>query len=237
VSTPVLVCFPHAGATSAVYRHWSPLTGGFDVVHLDRPGRGRGPTSVGPSAALPEAVAASAAYLISRLKGQRTWIAFGHSFGAAMAAAVVTEVTTRGVPAPALTVLSCGPAPRHQDPRNPAADLDDDQLNEHLLGLGETGRSTLEGPLGTIIRRHFRQDQALRAQLAQGAVGLRLSGPVLTVAARSDRFVPAGHVRAWKDYSTGTTAHVDVDGGHFAVVRDPAPVLDLARSALSGVAA
>lgn len=222
---PALLCFPHAGAASFALKHWPGLAPGFDVVFIDRPGRvGKTGHRCDPGD-LGTAVRHSAALVEEQLNAPaRPWIALGHSFGASMAAATVSHLVSKGTPSPAMVVLSCCAAPTHQDRHDTTAGLDDAQLDEHILDIGNTDPQVLQGPVGAILRRRFRQDQALRAQFVAGHEALKLDCPMLTVAARQDPFVSPEQVADWGAHTTGTVEHLLVEGGHFAVVEDPRPV-------------
>ncbi|MGL4745148.1 MAG: thioesterase II family protein [Dermatophilaceae bacterium] len=221
-------CFPHAGATSATMRHWPALSGAdLDIRPVDRPGRGRlGREPAGRDA--DAVVARSAEVVAEQVRPGDRWVCLGHSFGSLLAAATAAEVARRTGHAADLVVVSAGPPPAWQPTEDEIAPLDDAALDDHLVGIGDTPRTVLAGPLGAVLRRHFREDQALRCQLA-GRRDLRLTTGLLAVAASEDPYVPAGRMADWAPHTRGPFDQLTVHGDHFAVVRDPSEVLAVIR--------
>ncbi|WP_236242257.1 thioesterase domain-containing protein [Streptomyces sp. CC228A] len=228
---PVLLyCFPHAGATSLVYRSWQPLGEPHLLVRgVDAPGRGtrrREPRAPGYHALVRSMAAQVAADLLAcreRVPGAG-WAVFGHSFGATTGLAVAAAVAER-VGAPVRAVLSGAVPPRFQRAGG-LASLPDDEVLARAAADGGTPPAVLADPtMSRILLRMLREDDAVRGEFAEEAAGLRVDFPLTLIAARQDVHAPPEKVWAWSAHSSAPSRRVEIGGGHFAAVRRPGDTL------------
>ncbi|WP_433873121.1 thioesterase II family protein [Saccharopolyspora sp. CA-218241] len=224
-----LYCFPHAGATTTVFRPWADQAAarGFDIRAVDRPGRGARraePAATG----LDALIASSARWVADDLTGAAKparWAVFGHSFGAVVALAVAARLAATGA-RPDRAVLSAGLPPTHHSRTDRAAGLDDAALRDRIAADGATPGELLDGgPVTAMILARFRDDYRLRSAFPDLA-GLVTDLPLTIVAADRDEWAPAASMRDWGQHTTGPVRELTLRGGHFAAVQDPAPVLD-----------
>ncbi|MFF9347454.1 thioesterase II family protein [Streptomyces sp. NPDC014734] len=232
-SSPVrLYCFPHAGATSLVYRGWQPLGEPHLLVRgVDAPGRGtrrQERRAVGFRAlvrAMAEPVVADLLAEGERGPGPR-WVTFGHSFGSTTSLAVAAEVARQVGVAPERAVLSGAVPPGLQRPGPLLDDVPDEQLLARTADDGGTPSAVLADPtMSRILLRMLREDDAVRGEFAQQASGLRVDFPLTLIAAREDAYAPPEKVWQWSAHSSAPTRRVEIDGGHFAAVRCPKETL------------
>ncbi|MGK4584040.1 thioesterase II family protein [Kitasatospora sp. HPMI-4] len=232
-SSPVLLyCFPHAGATSLVYRGWqSSGEPHLSVRGVDAPGRGTRRRERGATG-FHALVRAMADHVVADLLAERErsaglrWATFGHSFGATMSLAVAATVARQvGVP-PVRSVLSGAVPPRLQRPGALLASVPDEELLARTAADGGTPPAVLAQPtMSRILLRMLREDDAVRAEFAQEAAGLRVDFPLTLIAAREDVHAPPEKVWPWSAHSSAPTRRVEIEGGHFAAVQQPKETL------------
>ncbi|TWP50748.1 thioesterase [Lentzea tibetensis] len=222
-----LYCFPHAGATTSVYRPWQAP--GVQVVGVDRPGRGlraREPKVLD----YPEVVASTAEYVAADLEsaGRVPFATFGHSFGAMLSLAVAAEVERIAGTPPLCAVVSAALPPRLQPPVDDTAGMSDADLLDKIAADGGTAPELLSSPaMAGFLVGLMRDDYAVRRQFPRD-IGLRVGFPLTMVAARDDAHLSPEQMWAWAEHTTGPVRRVEVPGGHFAAVRAPADMISIA---------
>ncbi|MFI1928989.1 MULTISPECIES: thioesterase II family protein [unclassified Streptomyces] len=227
-----LYCFPHAGATSLVYRAWQAQSEPHVLVRgVDAPGRGtrrRERKAAGFHAlvrSMAEPVVADLLAERERTPGVR-WATFGHSFGATMALAVAAEVVRQVGAAPERAVLSAAIPPRLQRPGTLLDSVPDEELLARTAADGGTPSAVLADPtMSRILLRMLREDDAVRAEFAEEASGLRVDFPLTLIAARQDVHAPPEKVWQWSPCTSAPARRVAIDGGHFAAVQRPKETL------------
>ncbi|MFJ4870011.1 thioesterase II family protein [Streptomyces sp. NPDC088757] len=227
-----LYCFPHAGATSLVYRGWQQLGEPHLLVRgVDAPGRGtrrRERKTAGFHAlvrCMAEQVVADLLTERERMPGPR-WATFGHSFGSTTSLAVAAEVTRLVGVAPERAVLSGAIPPGLQRPGPLLDPVSDEELLSRTAADGGTPSAVLADPtMGRILLGMLREDDAVRGEFAREASGLRVDFPLTLIAARQDVHAPPEKVWQWAAHSTAPVRRVEIDGGHFAAVQRPGETL------------
>ncbi|MEU4805613.1 alpha/beta fold hydrolase [Actinosynnema sp. NPDC023587] len=241
--TTRLYCFPHAGATAAVYRPWKELTGpDVRLVGLDRPGRGtaaRHPKLAG----LPALVDWTAGRLLDDLREARAerpdvgWATFGHSFGALLGLAVAGRVAALLGEDPRCAVLSAALPPALQEPGDVTTALSDAELLDKIMRDGGTpSELTTSSAMTGYFLALMREDYRIRAQYRE-QTGLRVDFPLVLVAATDDVHVRPAQMWRWAGHTSAPTRRVEVPGDHFAAIRDPRAVLAVVHEATSPSAA
>ncbi|MFH9727103.1 thioesterase II family protein [Streptomyces sp. NPDC017254] len=229
-----LYCFPHAGATSQVYRGWQSLgEPQLRIRGVDAPGRGarrRERKAVGYHGlvrSMAEEVMADLLAERERSPGLR-WATFGHSFGATMSLAVAAHVTRQTGLAPVRAVLSGAVPPALQRPGALLAAVPDEELLARTAADGGTPPAVLAEPaMSRILLRMLREDDCVRAEFAREASALRVDFPLTLIAAREDVHAPPEKVWPWSGHSSAPVRRVEIDGGHFAAVRHPKETLTI----------
>ncbi|GAA0394566.1 thioesterase II family protein [Streptomyces luteireticuli] len=236
-----LYCFPHAGATSVAYRPWKALENDrLTVVPVDQPGRGtrRRETRTDD---FRELVASTAAFVADDLRRARAtdpgarWATFGHSFGATLSLAVAAAAERALGEAPVRAFLSAALPPGLQKPDDTDA-LSDGQLLEKIAGDGGTAPELLtNGAMSAFLVRLMREDYVVRRQFPAEAGGLCVGFPLTLIAARDDAYVTPAQMWQWGGHSTADARRVEIDGGHFAAVQDPAAVMAIVGEDIGGI--
>ncbi|MFG3346466.1 thioesterase II family protein [Streptomyces sp. NPDC048018] len=227
-----LYCFPHAGATSLVYRGWQALGEPHLLVRgVDAPGRGTRRRER-KAAGFHALVRCMAEQLVADLLTERErtpglrWATFGHSFGSTTSLAVAAEVTRQVGVAPERAVLSGAVPPRLQRPGPLLDSVPDEELLARTAADGGTPPAVLADPtMSRILLRMLREDDAVRAEFATEAAGLRVDFPLTLIGAREDVHAPPEKVWQWAAHSSVPARRTEIDGGHFAAVQRPKDTL------------
>lgn len=230
-ATTTLLCFPWAGAGTAVYHDIATrLAPDVRVWRARLPGREDRVT---------EPPAVDAAALVTALADAAEaatdgpYALFGHSFGALLAAGVAAELAARGAPAPQLTIVSGAVPPSAGRPGPQLSTLDDDALLATLARAGGVPADLLELPeLCAVVLPALRAD----IELSDGpwafsagprgtkAAATKLPGPLCAFAGRDDPLAPPPAVRAWRDHSDGPVRFRAFPGSHLFPLDHPAAV-------------
>jgi medium-chain acyl-[acyl-carrier-protein] hydrolase len=216
-----LLCVPPAGAGVGSFAGWAAATPpDCELLAVRLAGR---ETRLGEPA--PGSITAAAdelAAVCGRLDGP--YVLLGHSMGA-----LIAYETVRRLPAeqqPRRLVVSGHDAPHHPaDTRLRLHELPRAELVAALRHLGGTPEEVLahEELLDLLL-------PTLRADLGSVADYVWTPGPPLDVSiaalwARDDLTVHADGMRAWAELTTAATQCVEHEGGHFALLDDPALAL------------
>ncbi|WP_017578999.1 thioesterase II family protein [Nocardiopsis valliformis] len=227
-----LYCFPHAGASSLVYRSWrAPQGTPLEIVGVDQPGRG--PRTREPRITdYPELVSSMADHVAADLIKAREerpdlrYATFGHSFGATLSLSVGAAVAQETGQEPVRAVLSAALPPRLQLP-DVIGSLNDEELLAKMVADGGTAPGLLSnGTMARLLIGMMREDEEIRRQFHRVA-SLRVPFPLTLVAARDDAHVKPEHMWGWAEHSHAASRRVEIPGGHFAAIREPEQVLAL----------
>ncbi|WKX69031.1 thioesterase II family protein [Streptomyces sp. XD-27] len=221
-----LVCLPHAGGSTGLYRAWAQLfPPEVELLLVCPPGReDRLDEPIPPD--LPELVSGLAAALAPVL--DRPWAVFGHSMGAAVGHELVARLPRLGRPAPVHFFASAREAPQHH--RGGTVHLlDDDALCTELVRLGGTDPSLLAMPeLRQLVLPAVRGDYRLiETYLADGTRPAGpLTCPVTALIGTEDTELDAKEADGWRDWTTGRFELLSFPGGHFYLTDRPRAVVD-----------
>ncbi|MGD9481759.1 alpha/beta fold hydrolase [Streptomyces sp. TRM70308] len=232
-----LYCFPHAGSSSMVYRNWTAPEGApLQVVGVDQPGRG--PRAREPRIAdFPALVRSLAEEVIADVtkarqeRGDLAYATFGHSFGATLSLVVGAAVArTLGEP-PAAAVLSAAVPPRLR-PDDDTIGLSDEELLAKIIADGGTPPGLLaNATMAQMVVRMMREDYVIRGQFPRDDAPW-VDYPLTLVAAREDVHARPEEVWRWSEHTTADCRRVEIDGGHFAAMRDPRKTLGIVADAV-----
>ncbi|MCG8922445.1 thioesterase II family protein [Lentzea sp. CC55] len=226
-----LFCFPHAGASAAVYAGWR-AAGNDDLVicPVELPGRaarGRETAHHDPEALVDDIVGGLGAEFTG------DYALFGHSVGALVAYLVARRIVERGGPPPRHLFVSGRAAPQLPNTRRELRALPTDDLVAELRALGGfpdvllKERSLLEMFL-----------PLLRADLTVNEVYRHVPGPPLPIPLTAfggvdDPRAEKSELAAWQELSADS-AVVTYPGGHFYLEGRVAEVLDVVRMRMAG---
>ncbi|MEC4020202.1 thioesterase II family protein [Streptomyces sp. H27-D2] len=233
-----LYCFPHAGATSSVYRPWKALeTPRLQICGVDQPGRGtriREP-NIDDFRALVESMTEHVVADLLQAREQVPhlgYATFGHSFGSMLSLSVAAAVARAVGQSPLRAILSAALPPRLQ-PFDETASLTDAELLDKIVADGGTPPELLaDKAMARYLVRPLREDYAIRRQFPQES-SLRVDFPLTLVAAREDEHVPSERMWKWSEHSSAPCRRVEIPGGHFAPVQEPGEILAIVSEDIS----
>ncbi len=229
-----LVCLPHAGGSTGLYRTWAALLPPrVELLLACPPGREDRLDDPIP-ADVPGLVSGLAAAVAPLL--DRPWAVFGHSMGAAVAHELVSHLLHQGHPAPVHLFVSAREAPQYHRGGTTHL-LDDDALCAELVRLGGTDAALLAMPeLRQLVLPTVRGDYRLIETYQPRPQGL-LPCPVTALIGADDTELTAEEADGWRDWTAASFQLLTFPGGHFYLSERPREVVDAIRRRLTGYAA
>ncbi|CDH06526.1 putative Oleoyl-(acyl-carrier-protein) hydrolase [Xenorhabdus bovienii str. oregonense] len=221
----VIYAFPHAGATTAIYRPWLNDLAATKAAILQPvaiPGRGhlaREP-EIHELEPLVDRLASDiwADFQQKQAQGITEWITFGHSFGGVLSVAVGQVLHERYELPPQFGVVSCSVPPQLQ-PYDERHEWTDEQLIQKTREDQGTPEAILNEPaLIKPIIRQLRNDYLIRSQFPQLG-NMQVDYPLVLVSASQDIHVGLADMQAWKNHTSHKTSLIRIEGDHFAVYR------------------
>lgn len=218
-----LLCLPHAGGSTALYRHWKDLLPpGIEPVLVCPPGREDRLDDPLPED-LPELVAGLGSALVPLL--DRPWAAFGHSMGATVAHELVLWLLRRGHRPPRHLFVSAREAPQHHHGGTVHL-LDDDSLATELIRLGGTSPELLAmAEVRQLVLPAVRGDYRLIETYAAQPGG-PVPCPLTALIGVGDQELTAEEAAGWEKWTTGPFRLLSFPGGHFYLSEQPHAVVD-----------
>lgn len=208
-----LFCFPYAGGSAAIFRHWSQRIP-FEIFAVEYPGRGSRisePPATRLSMLIDQIVPAIGLYL------DRPFAVFGHSMGAFVSFEVLRRLRAAGGPDPTGLVVSGCRAPTVRSKRKPAHALPEAEFIEELRSLGGTPDEVLadRGLLQLLL-------PALRADFEAAETYVRKTGPKISCPLFAyggirDPDVTREDVEAWRDECASSFRLRIFPGDHFFI--------------------
>jgi acyl transferase domain-containing protein/acyl-coenzyme A synthetase/AMP-(fatty) acid ligase/acyl carrier protein len=213
-----LVCFPHAGGSSAVYSAWvESLPEDIEVLSVNLPGRGAriGEASISDLSALVKELA-TALEAFSQLP----LFFFGHSFGSVVAFEVAKHV------APKAVFVSSHTAPGTHVATSTAM-LPDAEFLEALQSWGFLPSELLQDmELQKAVLPGLRADMAMFESYAPLNDQV-LDVPIWAFGGVDDKQVPEEAMKAWGEVTTGEFKLQFFPGDHFYLLQESlSPLLD-----------
>jgi medium-chain acyl-[acyl-carrier-protein] hydrolase len=212
-ANPRLFCFPYAGGSAAIFRHWSQRIP-FEIFAVEYPGRGlrrSEPPATRSSVLIDQIVAAIRPYL------DRPFAVFGHSMGAFVSFEVLRRLRAAGAPDPTGFVVSGCRAPTVKARRKPAHTLPESEFIEELRSLGGTPDEVLaDRDLLRLLLPTLRADFEL-AETYVCKAGPKISCPVFAYAGIKDPDITREEVEAWRDECASSFRLRIFPGDHFFI--------------------
>lgn len=226
-----LFCFPHAGASAAVYVGWRAAGNGDPVIcPVQPPGRAaRGRETPHHDA---EALADD---VISGLGAELTgdYALFGHSVGGLVAYLVARRIVEQGGPPPRHLFVSGRSAPQLPNTRRELRALPTDDLVGELRALGGLPDVLLkERSLLELFLPLLRADMTVN-ETYHHVPGPPLPIPLTVFGGVDDPRAEPAELAAWQELSADA-ALVTYPGGHFYLDDHVPEILEVVRRRMAG---
>ncbi|MGC9669681.1 thioesterase II family protein [Planosporangium sp. 12N6] len=213
-----LICFPHAGGSAAMFRHWQQHLPD-SVVHAVRyPGRAERIDEPAPDDLVELAAQIAAAV---RSLADRPLVLFGHSMGAAVALETARHLEGAGVPVEHLFASGSRNAALPGPEELADGDTDDDPVTiARLISLGGTDPEVAADPyFQELVLPYIRSDGRMFHAYARGfRPQPRLQCPITTIVGRDDADADR---RPWPELTQGSFHEEVVAGDHFYLTENP----------------
>jgi pyochelin biosynthesis protein PchC len=211
-----LVCFPHAGGTAGFFRSWAQhVPDDVELAAVRYPGR---EDRIGdPFAESFDDLVASVVRECLRLTDAPLAF-FGHSMGASVAYEAALRLRTDHGTSLAGLFVSGRAAPGHEQREN-LAESSDQELTEHLIGLGGTDAQALAIPelrelVLPAVRADYRLIERYRPTITEGA----LDAPVAVYYGSDEPDLGEESLVPWSRVTSATWHMRSFKGGHFYIV-------------------
>lgn len=226
-----LYCFPHAGASAAVYAKWQEAAGDdLRICPVQLPGRaerGREAPHLDAHALVDD--------VLRGLGGEFTgdYALFGHSTGALIAYLIARRITEQGGPPPRHLFVSGRVAPHLPNPRRKFHPLPVDEFVEELRALGGLPDVLLrERELLNMFLPLLRADLSVN-ETYQHVPGPPLAVPLTVFGGHGDPQADDVELAGWRELS-GDSAMFTYPGGHFYLEDRVPELLGVVRERLAG---
>ena len=215
-----LFCFPYAGGSASLFRHWSDLLAPtIEVCPVELPGRGTRLAEPAFTRIAP-LVSAAADGLLPIL--DRPFALFGHSMGALVAFELTRTLRRDYGLHPVRLVASAHRAPHLARVGPPTHTLPDREFTQKLRQLAGTPREILDHPeLMALLQPILRADFAV-CDTYTFVPDKPLSCPISAFGGLQDPLVTCPSIAAWRDQTAGAFAMRMVPGGHLFLQASPA---------------
>jgi surfactin synthase thioesterase subunit len=209
-----LILLHHAGGSRLNFRGWRRwLPGHWEILAPDAPGRGLR-YDVPPVRDIDALVDYVLGETLAGLDGPLA--IFGHSMGAAVAAALTNRLLAGAGPAPAWLGVSGWDAQRSDDVDELTDELTDDELRARLLALGGTQTELLTDPgYWRLLAPLLRADLAVMAGHEPDANRDWLDVPLSVFGGRSDAIADPDRLTALAGAARRLVGLHLYPGGHF----------------------
>lgn len=213
-ATPMVVCFHHAGGSAAYYRNWTLKKQGINFICTELPGKG---TRMGEKFLNDfEEIKPMLCEAVKELVGDRPYIIFGHSMGAAIGFYVAHYMEKVYGRAPQKLIVAGRQAPDTEDENEFKSYMDDDALIRELEKYKATPKEILENEeLLAFFLPSIRKDYELNDSLQYQQETIDI--PIVAHAGTEDEGADKGIMEGWKRMTTQRFEVQEFDGDHFFI--------------------
>lgn len=211
---PVAVCFHHAGGSAAYYRSWTREKQGIHFLCAELPGKG---TRIGEEFQNNfDEIKPALCQALNEIVGNRAYVIFGHSMGAAIGFYVAEHMADVYGKAPAKLIVAGRQAPDTEDEKEFKSCMGDDALIRELERYQATPKEILENKeLLDFFLPAIRKDYELNDSIRYRQEALHI--PITAHAGKADEGADKKIMEGWKRMTTGAFSVREFEGDHFFI--------------------
>ena len=210
-----LFCFPYAGGSVSVFRHWSDyFTGDIELIGVQYPGRGDryNETLIADCGQMVDAIYAN---IIPQLDVPTAF--FGHSNGGLIAYELARKLQSANGYSLFHLFLSASRSAADRHPLSGRSALSDEELISELVSLGGTPPALLANKeMLELYLPILRADFALSDNYRYCSTPHLKSNSSILYGLR-DKSVSKEEINGWQNIIQGGINFISVDGGHFFI--------------------
>lgn len=213
----VLLCFPYAGGSAAIYNKWKIyLDKRIELVPVEIAGRGR---------RINEPFCSSIADAVEDIYqriwtpiGQNKFSLFGHSMGSVIVYEICRRIRQNGGREPAHIFVS-GRYPPHIKKENERLHLlPDDEFKREILKIGGTPGEVFEDEkLAQIFVPILKADYRLIEEYEYQEENLAFDCGITAFGGRQDGLVTRGELQQWQRFTSLNCKTHEFEGDHFFI--------------------
>ena len=209
-----LFCYPWSGGNGALFFKYSKLLGeNFDIIPSDM--------DIDESKSFKENITAAADKVTKKLEKDEMFILFGHSMGAVVAFEIA-KLLVRKIDCDRMGLIISGMLP---PPRELLGQLDSDLTRENAKSYSsELGMNNLDmlpdAFLDGVISKMNKDNRFLKGY--ESCENGKIPSPTAVI--YSEQELEMGKPEAWAELLSGDVEYITVNGKHFYLTEDIAPV-------------
>lgn len=224
----LLLCIPHAGAGSGVFRAWQALgVPGVQVHPVSLPGRDYRLDEQPFTEAMPcvEAIEEEVSPLLA---DERPTVLFGHCLGALLAFELAARLQSRRG---ALRLIASGcPGPWNQREEKIGGIADDDEFLDSVSRVAGYRDPSMQDPeLRELVLPALRADVLMQESYRPSVSG-PLTLPVIAVRGSRDEILSQPDAASWQHATSGEFELRELPGGHLYYLEQGRALLEMAAS-------
>lgn len=232
-----LVCLPYAGGSASLFRDWDDgLPDGFSCAAVQLPGRG--PRIREPALSSMDALMDTLLPVLCSVMDRPT-VLLGYSNGALMAFECACRLRhTRHAGMLRHLILAASRPPCFPSVGGNTQAMSNAQFLDFLRNLGGMPPSVATSDeLLQFLLPMLRADFALGEQYRSTTVRDVVDVPITAIPGTRDTTTAVDEVAQWAAYAGAGFELCSIEGGHFFIHDNPAPLMKIVRRILSGAVA
>jgi len=229
-----LICFPYAGATSAIFMKWKEQLGEIKIVSIDLPGRGRR-VAEPLCNTIQEMVDDMEAQMLALINQEESYAVYGHSMGTLLIYELLHKLMEKEIPMPVHIFLS-GKNPPHIPFKKPIHQLPDDEFILKIALMGGMDANFFNDPLlAKIYLPVFRADFKIVETYHYEKKKNQLPVDITFFFASDDNTLSSKYVKQWSEYTSGSFRMFYFTGGHFFINERGKQVSEIIKETLLNI--
>lgn len=229
-----LFCIPYSGGSAEVYRKWSKaLYSDIQLIPVELPGHGK--RIFEPlQDDLNTIVEDIAATIVSHVDSNDNYAIYGHSLGSLVTFETYYKLIEKGLHKPQHIFFSGRNAPQNRLNRTSIHRLPDEQFLHAVMSYGGNTHEIIHNQellnlFLPILRADFKVSETYDHQEKKE----KIASDITVINGRNDHSATMYDMSEWRYYAGGAATFHTVDGGHFFIIENYGPVVDIINHTLT----